>query len=226
MYTLQGARTQQEDCGFALEVGGAVYLGVADGFRKEGYSGREVSDRVISEALVYIALHRDEIERDPRLNITRMFGLIDKSCEDYVAGSTFAFAFINQINLEVTVAVVGDSVVVVEDALGMMHIHPEEDLKVRRLGLRRSFGDRENRKYRLESPVIDFHKLGKNSVVLVGTDGLYPIDWGDDFEKFKKHTHEYIEQIRSGKSSRDLAEYALDELKSPDNITVAIYAPR
>lgn len=222
MYALKGKREYQEDCGVIIELGEVLLLAVADGFNKPGESGIAVSKSVTAEAMVCAGTHAAELQHNPEKFLLETFARIHERTKHHIAGSTLSFAIVNRVVNTVTAAYVGDSIIAVTDSEDKLYIHPTT-LDHRHIGLTSAFGDSYNAAFRSNKPTILRHTLGPESILIVSSDGLYPVEPPNNTQQIEFLARHYIEMIREGGTPQDLANYASISEQSPDNITVAVY---
>lgn len=223
MHTLRGRREYQEDCGLAVELGELLILGIADGFNKPGYSGLAVSKAVVHEALRYLGAHTGELYETPIAFIEAAFASIHDKTASFVAGSTFSLAIVDREKKLVTLGTVGDSIIALLDREGALIIHPHELLMERHRGLASAFGDAQNAPYRTFSPNVAQHSLGEDSVLIISSDGLYPVYPENNMEAITELAEVYTKMACEGAAPQDLTRYASETMNSPDNLTVAVY---
>lgn len=224
MYSLKGKRPYQEDCGFAIEYGETVFLAVADGFNKPpDHSGLPVSKRVVKTALQVIGDDPSFAVNEPTIFLDELCQRIHNRTKEFVAGSTFSMAIIDRTNSSVTLGTVGDSIVALTDHERMLRLHPIRLLEERHIGLASAFGDSENGRYHAVRPHIAQHALSQESVLIISSDGLYPVEPENNVREIRRLADLYVHMVQEGSTPQDLAEYASTDIHSPDNITVAIY---
>jgi serine/threonine protein phosphatase PrpC len=223
MYALRGQRDYQEDCGFAIELGMYLLIGIADGFGKQGESGATVSKTVVQESLRCIGANMDSLLKDPEETLRWMFASVDQKTSHFTAGSTFSLALIDREHKCVTLAALGDSIIAFTDADNVLRLFPIEDLAHRHEGLSHAFGDARHAPFKIRIPFIGTYPLNAKSVLIISSDGLYPVTPVNDIEAMQKLAATYITLVREGAGPQKLAEYAINEVGSPDNVTVGIY---
>lgn len=223
MYALKGKREYQEDCGAVVELGDILVLAIADGFNKPTEGGGAVSRVVIAEALAAIGARIDDLATRPDTFVREVFARIDERTRHFIAGSTLSLVIIDRNAHRATIGVVGDSIVALTDDADVLHIHPLDLLSSRHQGLATAFGDAENAAGHSREPHVAEHRLGPNSVLIVSSDGLYPVVPENNIPKIEALARHYIATIRLGGSPQDLANHAATNEESADNITVAVY---
>lgn len=223
MFALKGKREYQEDSGLVLEFGDLLVFAIADGFNKPGERGSVVSQRVIASMLERIATDPARMRVEPERFLADAFAAIDAVTRHHIAGSTLSLVIIDRVARIATLAYVGDSPIVLTDHDDTLHIHPYGQMRARDRGLQTAFGDVQNAHHRANVPSIVRHTLSTESVIIVSSDGLYPLDPENDMMQLSHLARHYISMIRDGASPRDLAAYASESEHSADNITVAVY---
>lgn len=223
MYALRGKREYQEDCGAVVELGDLLVLAVADGYSKPGERGLDVSKSVVAELLARLGADLPLLVHDPQAFIRDTFDRIHEATRHYLAGSTLSLVVIDRSAQVATLGYIGDSIIILTDAAGDLHVHPMHQLRARKHGLLSAFGDSVHAASRTAKPSIVRHTLGPDSILIVSSDGLYPVTPEDDLGRFTALAHRYIAMIRSGGTPQSLANYALENEQSPDNVTVAVY---
>lgn len=223
MYAVKGKREFQEDCGAVIEFGDILVLAIADGFSKPKQTGSMVSQHVMTETLKCISTYSDRLRQNPEEFLKETFRHVRGKTKNYIAGSTLSLVIINKVAHTATLAIVGDSIVTLTDADDVLHIHPLEFLRIRQQGLTAAFGDRYNTASIIEEPLIASHTLHNESVVIVSSDGLYPVTPEDNIEEIEILAEHYVKTVQAGGTPQDLVNYASTDKESPDNITVALY---
>ena len=199
----QGPREAQEDSilyiPFRNAGGGRCHLlGVMDGHGGKGIDGGEVS-RYCKEQIPNLinpkAAHMGK-------EFMRLVEELDARTSLAEMGSTLSLAWIDESEQSVTTAVLGDSPVIVVDASGKVRLSEMHNVRntfeleaaLRRgaifhdgylvkvpegdgLQLTRSLGDNYFRRILNQTPVISRYVLGEKSLVMIGSDGLFDIQY-------------------------------------------------
>lgn len=241
---MQGPRTSHEDrvvhVPFKSRRNGRGHLlGVMD-----GHAGKGVAE--------YCATNIPRLFNPDTRNIKEEFetlvARLDAGTRDARAGSTLSLAHISESRGIVTLAVLGDSPIIVVDSAGATHLSEEHNARTNKfereaaigrgaiyqdgylckvrngegLQMSRALGDCRLRALLDRTPAISSHRINSRSVVLVASDGLF-----DPF-----HAHEPAEAVQSIlaviQSGGDAAAVLRwrEEKELQDNTSLIIWKPK
>jgi len=238
--TAQGRRSQQQDRFVVSKLAKGQLLAVIDGHG--GSTTAELLAKELSAALES-ALNTQKGRVDLALKET-VACLAGKTAQE-TSGSTLSIVFIPGDQTFAHAAVLGDSPVIILDAQGGLHISPLhnarsnpqertaalargarfsegylEDPQVPGEGLQmsRALGDRSLARILNREPDIYRVPLGKNSFVLLSTDGVL-----DSFDPMvEAQLNRIATLVKNGQEAQDLVEDALRR-QTGDNVTVLIW---
>ena len=237
-YTSLGERTYQEDRHLVINKDFASLLAVMD-----GHGGDETSDfcfqnleRIFERVLSKNKSFSGAIVKD-------LISELDQETKGHTSGSTISIVLISEFEENAHVGVLGDSPVVIKDKNGKVNISPEhnvrsnlkekEEAKKRGgvyqggymyqpngkygLQLSRALGDYKMGEVISHEPEIYAVELGKDSFILVGSDGLFDPSHDDTGGQIKV----LVKKINEGAEAENLVQDALDR-GIRDNVTAIL----
>jgi serine/threonine protein phosphatase PrpC len=227
--------------------------GVLNGYGRlmavmDGHGGDKVSEllcrnlpRLFSECLI-------KYKGDVQYAIAEAIEILHDMTDKESPGSTLAMAYIPEGELDVYVAALGDSLILVarsdgSDMLGPIHSaeHHKEDREeaVRRggtyakgyiriphgertMGLQptRAFGDCEFKEVLIREPFIQHISLDERTYVLLASDGLL-----DSAVDLPTQVQQIMYHMRNGSTAADFVAHTEDGMKTKDNVAVVTYMP-
>jgi serine/threonine protein phosphatase PrpC len=220
--TVKGPRPYQEDRFFAVYLLDGYLLAVAD-----GHGGSATAELVVKQLeqiwLAHNTLHSEE-------RIKTVFAELNSLTEGMRAGTTLSLFWLPDSEEKVYVGVLGDSPVIVKDAFNNIHIsaehnvrsNPKEAQAVKSRGgfvsegyafatfdggglqMSRALGDSELASILNREPEITQFSLGKESFVVVGSDGCFDPGHGT-----KDMLVEVITKVEAGAGAEWIVENSL-----------------
>ncbi len=249
--TAQGPRATQEDrlVNQRIEVDG-----VPNGYGQliavmDGHGGDKVSDLLARELPEIYAEALAELSGDIEEAMRRAIAILQKRTEESSPGSTLAMAYISEGELDVHIAALGDSLIVIarsdgSDMLGPVHSaesHEADREEMERrggtysrgyirvpvgestVGLQptRAFGDCEFKDVLIREPAIQHVSLDERTYVLLATDGL--LDRRE--EDLGEQIRHIMFHMRKGATAQDLVDHTDGGMRTRDNVAIVAYSP-
>lgn len=237
--THKGRRDYQEDRLFTLTAQEGTLLAVLD-----GHGGDEVSHLASEQLPVIFA---DEIGAEGASAHTALTNSIHKLnilTQHYEAGSTISLVFVPAKGDTVTVAIMGDSPVIIKDAEGKINISPDHNVRTNYieaeaaktrggfveggylfqsydgmgLQMARALGDSHLNKVLSRYPEVYTVKINKDSFIIAASDGCF--DPGH--YEFKKAAQIIVELVESGQEAKELVHRAAVDYPTGDNVTAIV----
>lgn len=122
----QGSRSYQEDCNLHISVAYESRLCGELLAVMDGHGGAAVSELCEQEIRNIFKFSGSE---QSEASLKKLVAELALRTGDYETGSTISLALITDVPLKVSVAVLGDSPVVVYDKQGQLHISPEHNVR-------------------------------------------------------------------------------------------------
>jgi serine/threonine protein phosphatase PrpC len=246
----QGSKPTQEDrlLNQRIEIDG-----VANGYGQllavlDGHGGDKVSDLLCRNLPILFSEFLVKQKGDVSKAIAKAIETLHQMTINESPGSTLAMAYIPEGELDVHVAALGDSLILVarsdgSDMQGPIHNaeHNQEDRDeaVRRggtyakgyiripcgertMGLQptRAFGDCEFRDLLNREPSIQHISLDERTYVLLATDGLL-----DGSLELSSQIQQMMYYLRDGSDAENFVKHTDDGMRTKDNVAVVIYTP-
>lgn len=235
----KGHRSYQEDRLFTLTGEEGTLLAVFD-----GHGGAECS-HLCSEALP--GIWADEITADgatPRTALANSIQKLNLQTQHMDPGSTISLVFIPVKSDTVTVAIMGDSPVIIKDANGKTNIAPDHNVRTNHeeaeaakarggfveggylfaaydgmgLQMARALGDAYLNKVLSRIPDIYDVKINKDSFIIAASDGCFDPGHYD----FKKAAQTIVELVERGQEAKELVHRAAVDYPTGDNVTAIV----
>ncbi len=246
----QGPKPTQEDrlLNQRIEIDG-----VSNGYGQllavmDGHGGDKVSDLLCRNLPILFSEFLVKEKGDVSEAISKAIETLHQMTINESPGSTLAMAYIPEGELDVHVAALGDSLILVarsdgSDMLGPIHNaeqHQEDrEEAVRRggtyakgyiripfgertMGLQptRAFGDCEFRDLLNREPSIQHISLDERTYVLLATDGLL-----DSQLELTSQVQQTMYHLRDGSSAENFVKHTDGGMRTKDNVAVVIYTP-
>ena len=238
--TAKGSRPYQEDRSFTLETPAYLAFGVFD-----GHGGSQCAEHCVEEFPKVLKYWMDN-EDDVTLLLKETFEEIAEDTNHMRDGCAASVVLINAQRTRVTVAVLGDSPVLVKQAMfpysGKIWTAPEHNVRSNMaeadaaiarggyvsqgylfgsgsngLQMSRAFGDASLDSVLNREPEVFTLNLDKNSWVLVATDGAFdPAHVSDSGSKA------VLDLVKAGKDAQAIVDRAL-AARTGDNITAILW---
>jgi len=123
--TEQGPRSHQEDryfCKRVIKNGlNGILLAVMD-----GHCGDSTSEFCVKNLWDFFSIERDTTPEDA---LRKLVFALAKETTDFYAGSTFSVAYMDERHNKVSIAILGDSPVIVIDGKGKIHVSPVHNIR-------------------------------------------------------------------------------------------------
>jgi len=236
----KGRRDYQEDRLFTLTGAEGTLLAVFD-----GHGGDDVS-HLASEQLP--AIWADEITEEgatPKTALANSIQKLNILTQHYEPGSTISLVFIPAKGDTVTVAIMGDSPVIIKDADGKINISPDHNVRTNLveaeaakarggfveqgylfctydgmgLQMARALGDSYLNKVLSRVPEIYEVKINKDSFIIAASDGCFDPGHYD----FKAAAQTIVELVGDrGQEAKELVHRAAVDYPTGDNVTAIV----
>jgi len=211
----------------------------------DGHGGAATAEMAAQE---FISLFESALEAHPENfpeALRDVFAALNPMTQDLSAGSTASVVFIPRDAQSVSLAVLGDSPIVLLNSDGKTHFGPDHNihtnLKERGaaqarggvfyggyledpqrpgwgLQMARSLGDADLARVLSREPDIETVALGGKGIVLVGTDGVFLPGGGSNADQLMR----LLTMIRQGADAQAIVQDALAR-KTGDNVTALVW---
>jgi serine/threonine protein phosphatase PrpC len=237
--THKGRRDYQEDRLFTLTGAEGTLLAIFD-----GHGGADVA-HLASEQLP--AIWADEITAEgatPKTALQNSIQKLNILTQHYEPGSTISLVFIPANDDTASVAIMGDSPVIIKDAEGKINISPDHNVRTNYieaeaaksrggfveggylfqsydgmgLQMARALGDSYLNKVLSRTPEIYGVKINKDSFIIAASDGCFDPGHYD----FKKAAQTIVELVERGQEANELVHRAAVDYPTGDNVSCIV----